>query len=446
VGVKANEAVETAAIKTIDQAGETRSSAIESLRALAALAVLEGHVFGTSQAYGAGAYATFFDRARLGGGFGVYLFLALTGYLLYRPFAQRDLGDGRALRLGRYGANRAFRILPLYYVVLVVYLLWIDHGGSATTWLRSLFFLENYFPQTLAHVDGVMWSLVVEVQFYLLLPVLALTIRLLAARSAKGTVLVLVAIGVIAELIRLTAVTFATTPDVRWQYSLPATFVYFVPGMLLAVIHTRWRAERRFLSSGPGTRSSVWVAASLPFWALVFWRYNLDVLLVPATYLVVGAVALPLRGGVTQRVLQWRPLAALGVASYSLYLWHFPIVNQVGAASWAPHGYLGLLAICVPLSCVVALVSYRLVEARSFGCAATGPRAPPRRVRQIAWSRRLCPRPRQREPSGVPPSCLARCSPDPDRRTPAETPPRGWTGRDLWVVVPLIGGAAALLA
>jgi len=352
-----------ATAQTINQAGETRSSAIESLRALAALAVLEGHVFGVSRGYGAGAYATFLDRTLLGGGFGVYLFFALTGYLLYRPFARRDLGDGRNLSLARYAANRALRILPLYYVVLIVYILWIDHGGTATTWWRSVLFLENFYPKTLNHVDGVMWSLVVEVQFYVLLPFLALAIRALSGLSRRVTLILLCGIGVVAELVRLATVTTAPNLDVRWQYSLPATFVFFVPGMVLATLHSTWPEQRPAWLRGLRARSSAWLVASLSFWAVVMWRYNLDVLVVPAVFLVVGAVVLPLDGTAVRRVLQWKPLAALGVASYSLYLWHFPIVNQIASSSWAPHSYPVLLAVCVPTSCVVAVVSYRLVEA-----------------------------------------------------------------------------------
>ena len=53
------------------------------------------------------------------------------------------------------------------------------------------------------------------------------------------------------------------------------------------------------------------------------------------------------------RSLDWRPLALIGVASYSLYLWHLPIVEAL-----APHA----LALSVPVSLAVALLSYRLVE------------------------------------------------------------------------------------
>jgi peptidoglycan/LPS O-acetylase OafA/YrhL len=347
---------------TINQAGENRQAPVESLRALAALAVLEGHVFGVSRGYGAGAYATYLDRLLLGGGFGVYLFFALTGYLLYRPFARRDFASGSNVRLGRYAANRALRILPLYYAVLVVYILAIDHGGSVTTWWRSLLLLENFFPATLAHVDGVMWSLVVEVQFYILLPFIAFAIMKVASSSWQRACWCLVGVGLAAELVRWITVSSVTGPSERWTYSLPSTFVFFVPGMLLAVLQTAWHDEGPQALLGWAGRSSSWLLASLPFWAIVVWHYDLDFLLVPATFLTVGAVALPLRRGLVGKVLEWRPLALIGIASYSLYLWHFPIVNQI--AQRAPSlGYWELLVICVPLSCVVALVSYRVIEA-----------------------------------------------------------------------------------
>lgn len=348
--------------QVIDQAGEKRSSAVESMRALAALAVLEGHVFGTTRQYGGGAYATFLDRTLLGGGFGVFLFFALTGYLLYRPFARRDFGAGDPVALKRYSANRVFRILPLYYTVLVVYLLAFDHGGSFTTWWRSLLFLENFYPQTLAHVDGVMWSLVVEVQFYILLPLLALALARASAGSARKGALLLAALGVADEIVRYVTVTSVHAVDVRWEYSLPGTFIFFVSGMLLALVETQWASLRSRLPGVAG-RSSVWFVASVPLWLVVTWRYDLDVVLVPATFLVLGSIVLPLRRGVVHRALEWRPLATLGVASYSLYLWHFPIVNHLYAASWAPHDYLGLLALSVVLSGAVALVSYKVVEA-----------------------------------------------------------------------------------
>ena len=114
------------------QAGERRSTRIESLRALAALGVLVFHVLILSDARGTN------DLVRhlaFGGTFGVFLFFALTGYLLFTPFA-RAAAAGTALDLRRYARNRALRILPLYYVVLVVLLLVQEGGGSFDQWWR----------------------------------------------------------------------------------------------------------------------------------------------------------------------------------------------------------------------------------------------------------------------------------------------------------------------
>ncbi|MGH9301230.1 MAG: acyltransferase family protein, partial [Acidimicrobiales bacterium] len=358
--------VETAPVGSdgaIAQAGEVRSRAIESLRALAALAVVEGHIFGVSRHYGPGIYATFFSRARLAGGFGVYLFFPLTGFLLFRPFAQRYFGDGRPIRLGRYAANRAVRILPLYYVVLIVYLLAFDHGGSFTTWWRSALMLENFFPQTLNHVDGVVWSLVVEVQFYILLPFLAAGLARLARGSIYRCMGLVLILGALAEVVRLVTVTWVHNADVRWQYSLPSTFVFFTAGLLLALVQVAWAGRRPSWLRGVLLRSDLWCAGGIVLWAIVAYSYNLDILLVPAALLIIGAVSLPLQPGLSTRFLRWKPIAALGVASYSLYLWHFPLVQHIGAASWAPSNYLVLIILLVPLSCVVAGISYAVVEA-----------------------------------------------------------------------------------
>src|SRR5690348_5029166 len=91
----------------VEQACKIRSTRVESLRALAALAVLEGHVFGANVAYGRSAYDSWWHRTLLGGGFGVYLFFVLSGYLLYLPFARRDFGAGRRTHLRSYARNRA---------------------------------------------------------------------------------------------------------------------------------------------------------------------------------------------------------------------------------------------------------------------------------------------------------------------------------------------------
>jgi peptidoglycan/LPS O-acetylase OafA/YrhL len=342
----------------VRQAGEIRSARLESLRALAALAVLEGHVYGDGVKYGRSAYDSWWHRTLLGGGFGVYLFFALSGYLLFLPFARRSFGGGRTINLGTYVRNRAVRILPLYYVVAVTYLI-VFHSGLRL-WVGFLTFTENFSVSTVGRVDGPMWSLVVEVMFYALLPLLALGLARLAQGSLAKAAGALIVLGAVAGAYRWVAYLHPSHPGPLVQYNLPATFFFFVPGMLLAL--ARVATERRGLAGarGPLGWSSAWLAASVACWSLVFWRYNWDLLAGLASFLLVGACVLPLRRSAAVSALDWRPLAILGTASYSLYLWHLPIVDALAPRPLG--GYLGHLAVAVAVCVLVALVSYQLVE------------------------------------------------------------------------------------
>src|SRR3954468_16576775 len=105
----------------VDQAGEQRLARLESLRALAALGVLVGHVWGARHAFGATGTDDLLGRAIFGGGYGVFVFFALSGYLLFRPLADAVF-NGERVDLRRYAINRLLRTLPLYYVVVIVLL------------------------------------------------------------------------------------------------------------------------------------------------------------------------------------------------------------------------------------------------------------------------------------------------------------------------------------
>ncbi|MHB8669709.1 MAG: acyltransferase family protein [Acidimicrobiales bacterium] len=352
-----------AAGRHISQAGERRSARIESLRALAALAVLEGHVFGTARHYGRGAYDSFLHRALLGGGFGVFVFFALSGYLLYWPFVRRDFGsgDGR-VDLRRYGLNRAIRILPLYYVGVAILLIVRDHGGSFALWWRHGLLVQALSLRTINSVDGPLWSIAVEIQFYALLPLLAWALRRLSRGSIPRAAVAVGMVGAASMAWRVWTVQMPVHPGV-WQYQLPTTFCFFVPGLLLAHLRRAWEHGRPAWMHGIPARQDAWIVASAALFGVVWWRYDLEGLAAVASFLVVGAVVAPLDRGRLVAVLDWRPLAMLGVASYSLYLWHLPLVEELAGASWAPRGLPAQLGLALVVSVCVAAVSYRVVEA-----------------------------------------------------------------------------------
>lgn len=337
------------------QAGERRSARLESLRAVAALAVLLSHVFAYSHGWRPVIYQGFFHRAIMGGGFGVQLFFALSGYLLYRAFTKRDFAGG-SVHLATYARNRALRILPLYYVVVVVLLVFTQHGGTWTQWWRFSLFAEEFSTKTAQTVDGPMWSLVVEIMFYILLPTLAWGLARASRGSPVKAVLWLLALGGLSAALHQ----FNPAPTVLWSYSFPSTFYGFVPGMILAILEVRWKGALPRLMTGLVANSDAWVAASVILWLVIFWRYSLVLLTAPASFLLVGACVLPLGSKNSLKVLDWRPLALVGVASYSLYLWHVPIIEHL--APHAPRGTIGLLVIALPLCLAVAAISYGLVE------------------------------------------------------------------------------------
>jgi peptidoglycan/LPS O-acetylase OafA/YrhL len=134
--------------------------------------------------------------------------------------------------------------------------------------------------------------------------------------------------------------------------------------MLLALIRARWAMN------GPPAwlrgvllRSDLWILATVPLWAaVVLGNYDLVWLIGIAGFLTIGACVLPLRPGLLTRALEWRLLAALGVASYSLYLWHGHVidvlVNDVGVSTaLAP-----LAAIAIPVAIAAAVLSYGVIE------------------------------------------------------------------------------------
>jgi peptidoglycan/LPS O-acetylase OafA/YrhL len=374
----AKPAAVTSAHGTISQAGEVRSTRVESLRALAALGVVIGHTFAIALTF-KGIFDGAKNRVLIGGGLGVFLFLVLSGYLLFWPFARAQLAGQGRIDLRRYALNRALRILPLYYtVVLVVYLVQ-PTGAKPGDWWRFALFLENFSLSTIARLDSPIWSLVVEMQFYIVLPFIAYAIGILARGSIRRAALAVGALAMASFALRLDTVLLTDHPNyvgvLGGKYSLPSLFFFFATGMALALLRLAWERHRPSWVRGPLLSRDVWLLGSLPLWALSCFKYGWEPAIALAGFLTVGSCVLPLVEGRVVRALDWRPLAVLGVASYSLYLWHVPILLALAKAELVfrpngaftdvgpAHDFKTLLLIGLPLCCAVALVSYAIVEA-----------------------------------------------------------------------------------
>jgi len=101
-----------------------------------------------------------------------------------------------------------------------------------------------------------------------------------------------------------------------------------------------------------------------------------------AAFLIIGACVLPVRTGPVANALQWHPLALVGVASYSLYLWHVPVIEALidGGVST---GFAVLTVNAVAVCIAVALASYAVIESpflrlrRQWARSAAKQEAPP---------------------------------------------------------------------
>ena len=326
---------------------------------MAALSVLVGHLVGrtlwnTEE-------PNLIERLGTGGSFGVYLFFALSGYLLFWPFVKQAFADGRRIDLRRYAANRVLRILPLYYVVLAAYLVVRQDGGSTEEWLKFATFSENFSSDTVLTVNPVMWSVVIEVHFYLVLPVLALLVMRVAAGSPERALVAIVALGLASFILRWFTLYHDSTPSTFLRLSLVSCFMFFAPGMALAVIRLLWERRVPRWLAGPLRAPELWLLAAVGLWWMAATGGYRGYLMAAASFLFLGACVLPLRPSALVRALDWRPLALLGVISYSVYLWHALVVLEL--VDWLDlSGIWGLLAVTMPAVLVVSAASYLVIE------------------------------------------------------------------------------------
>jgi peptidoglycan/LPS O-acetylase OafA/YrhL len=344
------------------QAGEVRLARVESVRALAALGVMVGHLWGSTHGYATAAtIGNFWRRTLFGGGFGVFVFYALSGYLLFWPFVRRHFGGGDKVDLERYALNRALRILPLYFFAVIVLLIVQNHGGTFDLWWRHLALVQSMWTSSLNAVDGPLWSVAVEIQFYALLPLIAGALAIVSGRSRARAAALLVLVGSASYLARRH---LAPHGGDLWSYQLPTTFLFFVGGMLVALLRHAWEERRPALLDGPLGSSTLWALAAVPLFGVVFWRYDTQELCAVAAFLLVGALVLPLRDGPVVRALEWRPLALLGVASYSLYVWHVPIIDALGGGAGlrGSASFVTVLVLFGGVCIAAAFGSYRLIE------------------------------------------------------------------------------------
>jgi peptidoglycan/LPS O-acetylase OafA/YrhL len=251
---------------------------------------------------------------------GVELFFVISGFILALPFAAQHLKHAPPVSTGRYYLRRLTRLEPPYLVALTGFYIAavLLHTPDATSpnflndFFLRLFYLRNLVRGDSSQLDGVTWTLEIEIQFYLLAPLLAQLFRLpVAARR----ILFCTLIGVLPWAGRF-------LPWAHWTCLFFGAF--FLMGMLLADFHLSGTGAKWLSASGCDL---IGLASLL---ALMFLPdKNFFFLAFP--WLIALLFLAALRGGWFKKMLQNSWLTVLGGMCYSLYLIHYPLLSFTAA-------------------------------------------------------------------------------------------------------------------
>ncbi|MEI8281446.1 MAG: acyltransferase [Armatimonadota bacterium] len=360
----------------------TKLEFIEGMRALAALYVVIGHFCSMVD-------AKFLDTGKSiatpllkslmapfwHGHLAVAAFIVLSGYSLQYGLFQR--GDGRVYGLGKFFKRRALRILPAYYACLVIsYIVCqyvtIPHGTIApfrnyvpitndSLWAHILM-VHNWSPDWMYKINGVLWSIGIEAQLYLLFPFLILLMQ-------KGSPLLLLVTVTIPTIL---AVNFV--PGAGKTYSWFA--ILFVFGMMAA--HFSYRPS---LTIGPRAKTGIFLSLVGALITIGIVTVNIsqgkttaatpvlissDIAfgLSTATFLYAATVA---PGSWLERLFSMKWLVRIGIFSYSLYLLHHPLlqvfyVNKPATILGSENTMIYLLVVALPSIVLISWLFSQIFE------------------------------------------------------------------------------------
>ncbi|MFB8791494.1 MAG: acyltransferase [Potamolinea sp.] len=333
------------------------------------------------------------------GAVGVHLFFVLSGYLLYKPFIIKLLEQNTFPSFSKFYIRRFLRIYPPYLLALVFFILlrYISksHPPEPFNIFTHLILISNYLgSKNFFSINAVFWTLTIEAQFYLLLPLTTLIVYKLTNKEPRKsliiTVLLMLFIGVIARateffLFDYSSPEFPNPVRFRSVFSFLDLFGF---GMLTAyleyVLSSQILKKPRYYGNVTCTigilvfiATNAWFSSIGSNWMLIDnpWAVTLFPVF---SCLAISVILLSI---VTWRnymnkILSLKPIVLIGEVSYSLYLYHmavqllvakFLLVDAIKDISL--HNYVLATASFFP-TIIISVLMYRLVEKPSLALVA----------------------------------------------------------------------------
>ncbi len=341
---------------------------VDGLRFVAIMPVLMQHLSERLQRYSPINWHSPLEQSQAAffasrGTIGVFLFFAISGFILCLPFAQAHLRGDSPPRLSKYLWRRVTRLEPPYiFWMSVFFIMLLLRGGEWSTlfphWGASIFYLHNIAYATYSPINPVAWSLEIEIQFYLLAPILAKLFFSIPHAQQRRWLLFASIFGFISLQHLL-----------GWQHfpyklTLLGQLQHFLTGFLLADLYLcDWQGR-------PLRSYWIWdVAAALALLAMCLsWSEEYGKSLVFAVSLLCLLIA-TFRGRWFPRFLAYPWVAAIGGMCYTIYLIHLPLMEAV--VPWSSRLYWGrsfeanllLQALLVlPVVLAVSIVAFLALE------------------------------------------------------------------------------------
>ena len=255
---------------------------------------------------------------------GVLLFFAISGYILARPFLRQHRLNGKPVSIGAYYLRRVTRLEPPYILCLLLYTVGLWAFGEPLWQLlphlaASATYSHNLIYRNVSTIDFVTWSLEIEIQFYLLAPLLGMVYlwRNTIARRSLLAALILAA-GAF-------SIYSNGHGDAIWRWTIFGYLHYFLTGFLLADI-VEGHQQQPY-------RNIAWDAVSLIGWPIVFLLPRVLGTLAWLPLLVLPLYLAAFYGPMSNRFFRSPFVALVGGMCYSYYLMHMLIISIVFKAT-----------------------------------------------------------------------------------------------------------------
>ena len=268
-----------------------------------------------------------FDSILSQGHIGVYIFFCISGFILALPFAKQKLDNQKPVSLGKYYLRRLTRLEPPYIICLTLFflvLVFLKHQSASQLlphYWASFFYLHRIIYGVWSPINPLLWTLEVEVQFYIIAPFLAIAYFSIQQKWIRRVLIILI---IVAKIVLANS----TNLFDHLGITFPNVMEFFFTGILLSDI---------FVADWNGEINKHWIFNVITIFALLVlfstWTWDKNILW---KFLFLGALFLTIyssfRATSVNSFFRNKWVTSLGGMCYSIYLIHLGLIEVfVGA-------------------------------------------------------------------------------------------------------------------